>query len=228
MSEVVIQRGGTGDILDYYMDQSNQTTNYGSATTVRLYLNTGIDVMRIVLQPQIQSVSELKGKRITNAKLELYTVSSGSHVNGVIRMYQVLKNTDESQATWLIAKTGVNWLANGCASGTTTQVETTTSGQDDRYDNLSDKIADKSYIPPLFGDTWSTIINDDAFFTEYLNELKDGLWSEDRGILLSPVSGDSLVAVFRSSDHATAATRPKITITYRDKRSYFVGDGLGR
>jgi hypothetical protein len=223
----VIQTGALGTITDTYLNEASSATNYETAGTVRVHRAVaGATRNHSLFQFNIQGLAQLKGQRITNAKFELYTASLAAHVSGTINLRQVLKQTFLTQATWAVSQTSIVWRVAGCLGATTTQTETTGSANPDHYFSSGDAFPDFAYTVPA-SNQFVTVVDADPVFTEYINELANGLWSENRGLLLrSPFIG-TVTLLARSEEHPTASTRPKLTLTHRARTAYFIGDGLG-
>jgi len=227
MTTTIIIAGTLGTIPDNYIDEAASTTNNGTNSNIRILPGGSGTENSILMQFGIQSLAELKGQKITNAKLEIYTVSAGSHVAGTIIFRQILKANAETQSTWRNATSLVTWKTSGCKSETSTQTETSGPTGEDRYSVAADNVADFAYTPPILSNQYVTFIDNDPVFTEYINELKDGLWSEDRGFFIGAGAGSSVTFVGRSSDHTTANTRPMLTLTHRPIPAFFCGFGFG-
>jgi len=137
---------------------------------------------------------------VTAGSFTLYCTNSGSASS----IYRILPANDwvESEATWNIRKTGSNW-AGGDGDGDSDD-GCSVSGTD--YDATS-----MSADP--FGSSGSVTADFDSNGVADVQGWIDGTYTNN-GIVFSQTYTNG--AIFVSSDNATAANRPKLTIEYEE------------
>lgn len=105
-----------GGCVDTQLDQGAATTNYGSATYLKIEKYGAADhIHALVGFPDLSSIPS--GATITSATLTLTRVGGSAdgqtHTLTVTRM---LRNWVEAQATWNVWATASNWTTGGAAS----------------------------------------------------------------------------------------------------------------
>lgn len=162
------------------------TTNYGTRASLTEYLKGYTNLIRFAVF-QSEGGPVPNGATIQSARLEIYK----EVYNYTYRLHPLLKPWEELQATWINARSGSAWASPG-ASGAGTDYSTTPDAQ----------------ITVSWDAGW---MNFDV--TAAAQAMSAG--RPNFGWRLVGVSGyDGSIRYFRSSDHATASFRPKMTITY--------------
>lgn len=179
-----------GVTVDTYLDGANPTLNYGSALTARV----DADPARVALvRFDVSAIAA--GSTVTAAELSL-TTSADALEEGSIQVFEVTENWTEgaevgiaAPANWTQRTTNTDWTAAGAGTGsraTTAMTELAPSTPATRY----------SVALPI----------------DLVQRWVDTPLSND-GIVLVPVNAATHGVDFESSESATAAARPTLTIT---------------
>jgi len=109
--------GASSQILypgqDTYINEALPTTNYGSAATIQLRDTGAGSDCRSLMKFDLSVIGT--GKTINMASLSLK--SNSTRLVTDWRINAMLTDWTDSQATWQVRKTGINWGADGCQSG---------------------------------------------------------------------------------------------------------------
>lgn len=170
--------------IDSYMGSDTPTTNYGTNTLIFLIRGGGGVRYRGLWKDSLTGLSNVE---VLSANLSLWINSISS---GTITVYSLLKNWVESQATHNIYSTGNNW--------------TTAGAQSDGNDRDATPIATKVFSGSETGEQIFSL--DVPTVQAWIDGTKSNY-----GVLLETTGAST---EFKSSDHATAAQRPKLTIKY--------------
>ena len=122
---VTLQNGvsGYGGTTDSYIQQPNPTVNYNSTERMRVCGFGSGNYQRGIVRFDLSSYAP--NSTITSATLYVYAYDQASWrgSTGYYGMYPLTRGFTDSQVTWNIASTGVNWTTaggdfNGTADGT--------------------------------------------------------------------------------------------------------------
>lgn len=181
---------------DTYIDSSNATTNYDTATALVIgssWASTS-SCRRALLT---FDVSALAGKTIRSAKIRLVTVTYGADIGGgrCLGAREMLRAYSPTQATWNVYSTGNNWGTAG-AKNTTSDISTAIYG---------------NAIPPnnqVDAEVWIDV-------SQLLRKRigTDGDTTFRCIIGTDATAGDNNVQ-FASIEHATTAYRPYMDVIY--------------
>jgi len=153
-------------------------------------------VSRPLLQFDLSTI--LPGSTITSAILSLWKDSTPSSFSGITagNFYRLLKAWVEATATWANYDTALPWTGPG-ASGVGTDFNTPAIG--------SIAIADDAPAGTRFDVTLTSSL---------IQEIIPGGTLTNNGFVLRHFTAGDLAEAVRSSDHATAAERPKLVVVY--------------
>ncbi len=91
---------------DTYIYNSHPDTNYGTATSMKA---AGDRASKVLMHFDLSSIPS--SATIVDAKLEVYIDSQAGET--YFKIYQLLNEWNENEATWNIRKAGVNWDSAG-------------------------------------------------------------------------------------------------------------------
>ena len=181
------------DGMDTRLISSAATSNFGTNNELNAgeYKSGTNDIRRSLIKFNLSSIPS--GATLDSVTLSLWTIAAGStyaNNNRTIRVYRTKRNWVESQATWNVYSTGNSWSAAGGFH--TDDCEQTAIGSADLTTSIAANAqVDFTLTPTLISDL----------------DLGYG-W-----LIKADTETDDLYA-FKSSDHATASNRPKLSITY--------------
>lgn len=178
------------DGVDAFIREAGATTNFGTNNSLVIgWRGGGTGIERSLIKFNLSSLPN--GAIISSAILSLYVVTNSSSNATTYRVFRQKRVWVESQATWNIYSTGNNWqTAGGFGADDCEQAD----------------IGSRAFSA-----------------TETINEFKDFALNAitkaalDLGnghLLKSDNEVTSAAYLFASSDHATAANRPKLVIEY--------------
>ncbi|AUX29390.1 uncharacterized protein SOCE836_014800 [Sorangium cellulosum] len=170
---------------DATIRQAAATTNYGGATTCEADGDDGSGVDKSCLLKWTLSGIPA-GSTVQSASITLQVTDGSSNTYNV---YEVKRSWDESQVTWNNATSTTAWATAGAMGST------------DRG-NL---------VGSVTGSAGSRTITLNAAGVALVQAWVDG--TSNNGIVIASSSNTDGID-FASSEHATAAQRPKLTITY--------------
>jgi len=185
--------GGYAGVIDTYLDAGNAGKNYG--TSASLYVKT-IDNVTALIRFDVAPPWIPAGAQISSATLRLDYLSRNPASPLTLRVFRVLKPWSETQANWAQASAALAWSRAGCAE------------PDQDYDSAADDellcYGDVASPPDLNLD-----VTDAA---QYWLDHPDANY----GVVVKADSCRTLTALYQfgSSDHATTALRPVLTINY--------------
>lgn len=180
---------------DTYLKVGNnaQDTNFGSSTVI--YIGSAIDsTHRGLIKFDFSSIPS--AAILSSATLEIYMSAEGSDFARTIGIYRIIRSWVETQTTWNIASTGVNWGSPGGAN-TTTDINPTAIGS--KAMTTTEAVGFKSFV--LNTATVQGWIN--GSILNYGMHLKN-----------TSEADESASWTFSSSNNATSANRPKLTLNY--------------
>ena len=179
--------GGTvnaGAAADSWLDQANQTTNYGTTTTMTLSSGGGsLGNGRPVVRFDLSAIPS--GATITAATLKLTTVSGNTTTSHTVGVYGLTRNFVENQATWTIASTGNNWTTLGGDFGTVLTTTTVTGLAQYSWTGLASQVQGWVNTP-----------------------------ANNYGFILGDTAGGAVIKTFATKEDTTPANRPVLSITY--------------
>lgn len=180
--------------MDTLIHNAAATTNYGTSTTLSIgeINNQTNRITRSLIKFNLSSIPA--NATITSATMSLWTAADYSSNTRTIGVYRLKRPFTETQATWNIAQTGINWQTAG-ASGANDR-ETTSIGSVQILAN-----------EPL--NTQKQISLNPAKIQEFIN----GAFTNNGFILIVNTELNDRFD-YKSSDNTTAAQRPKLVINY--------------
>ena len=185
---------------DCFLYSVAATTNYATGDLLIGESNADAAVARSLLQFDLSSIPT--GVLITSATLTLTFAEDGNYRatnSRTARVYRVLRNWVESEATWNIYSTGNNWGTAGCANTST--------------DRGATDIGTASF-------STGNSANETVVFTlnaANIQEMIGGGSFTNNGFLIKVDTESDDLFYFCSSGEATESYRPKLTITYRSR-----------
>lgn len=180
---------------DLYLDSASPTTNTNSETTMYVGEQAGgADTTRMWIKPDFTGVPA--GATFTGAVLHLTPIVDLSSNARTMSAHRCLRDVVESQATWNIWKTSNNWATAGCSNSTSD------------YDGA---VALGTMTQPA-SPTLNTAL-DMTLTASELQKLFDGTYTNNGIILFVDTQTDDMIG-YASTNHATSAYRPTITLTY--------------
>ena len=171
---------------DTYIYSSHPDTNYGTATSMKA---AGYGASKVLMHFDLSSIPS--SATIIDAKLEVYIDSQAGET--YFKIYRMLNDWSEGEATWNQRKSGVNW------------------------DNAGGDYSDGTFYggPQIFQSDvgkYKTISAEAATELEVLvQHWVDGTWVND-GIAYTRLFADGTRNVFVESREA--ANPPKLTVTW--------------
>ncbi|MCI0555385.1 MAG: DNRLRE domain-containing protein [Anaerolineae bacterium] len=196
-----LQQGGTyssqpdaTEGLDTYLLSTSPTTNNGGGVWMGVgeSNNATNRYARALIKFDLPSIPA--NAVITSATLSLWTANDLSDTDRTIRVYRLKRAFDESQATWNVASTGVNWEAAG-ASGANDR-ESVEIGSLQILAN--EAIAVEKQIP---------------LTPAKIQELVDGTFTSNGFIIVADTELNDRFD-YKTSDASSASQRPKLVIQY--------------
>ncbi|WP_437969004.1 DNRLRE domain-containing protein [Sorangium sp. So ce260] len=170
---------------DATLRQAAATTNYGAATTCEVDGDDGSGVDKSCLLKWTLSGIPA-GSTVQSASITLQVTDGSSNT---YNLYEVKRSWSESQVTWNNATSSTAWATAGAMGAT------------DRG----------SLVGSVTGGTGSRTVTLNAAGVALVQAWVDG--TSNNGIVVASSSNTDGID-FASSEHATAAQRPKLTITY--------------
>ncbi|KYG07068.1 hypothetical protein BE21_31250 [Sorangium cellulosum] len=170
---------------DATIRQAAATTNYGGATTCEADGDDGSGVDKSCLLKWTLSGIPA-GSTVQSASITLQVTDGSSNTYNV---YEVKRSWDEAQVTWNNATSATAWATAGALGST------------DRG----------SLVGSVTGSAGSRTITLNAAGVALVQAWVDG--TSNSGVVIASSSNTDGID-FASSEHATAAQRPKLTITY--------------
>ncbi len=199
MTTLVLQPDETSGV-DTYLDNGETTTNYG--TEVRISAgedNTVARIYRTLIKFDLSSIPS--NATITSATLSLTIELDRSSNARDFKLYRVLRDWVEAQATWNIWKTSNNWSTAGC-------------GSDGNDADLTTAWATTNFSATETG-VKSFSINTTEF-TKFIN----GTYSNYGWLIKADTESDDAYT-FHSSSAGTAGNRPYLTVVYEANNGFF-------
>lgn len=191
--------------LDTWLDKGNSTDNHATSTRSQIgdRDGAGSNENRTLIEFDVSSIPSTD--TVSSATLSLYeydaadTASVGSWAAGLRR---VLVDWNEAQANWDDRLTSTAWTTGGAGS----------DGNDRSASDSASLTLDGTAAGAFVDWTGSTLDDD-------VQKLVDGTYSNNYGWLLqAPTAANqgsnTAFNLFRSSDYATAADRPKLVIIH--------------
>ncbi|WP_437578564.1 DNRLRE domain-containing protein [Sorangium sp. So ce887] len=170
---------------DATLRQAAATTNYGGATTCEADGDDGSGVDKsCLLRWSLSGIPA--GSTVQSASITLLVTDGSSNT---YNLYEVKRSWSESQVTWNNATSSTAWATAGAMGST------------DRG----------SLVGSVTGGTGQRTITLNAAGVALVQAWVDG--TSNHGIVVASSSNTNGID-FASSEHATAAQRPKLTITY--------------
>jgi hypothetical protein len=189
---------------DTYIDEQAATTNYATADLVYNNYTDAGNLTTFLLIDFTEILNLPRKLKVISAKLELYCTDNVQLAMNS-QWFEILRDWVESEATWNVWKTGNNWTTAG-AQGAGTDV------------NKTSRICSYDYYS-LAASTWYA-----WYLDSYSIELrrKGEIFGWKFGDGAYGVGTDANHAgILSSSDNATAANRPKLTIVYEPYHKIF-------
>jgi len=181
---------------DSYIESYVTTSNYGSATTLKIggFLedvggSLGLVTRKTWVKPDFSSIAA--GKIFDSIGLNLVKISG--ETGTTIEVYRCLRDGVESEITWVRAKVITNWATAGCGNSTSD------------YDGSA--LLGSGTIPS------SGIMTIPLDKVEML-KLYNGTYSNYGLILFATGGASSNGATFGSTNNATPSNRPTMLITH--------------
>lgn len=180
---------------DTFIQDTAANTNWGANAEIKVgeFYPAASDIQRTLIKFDLSSIPA--GATITSAILTL-TVSANAAANARdYKMFRVLRNWVELQATWNIFSTGNNWGTAGC-SNTATDYDPTAH-------------ATTNFAATITLNTEKTF----SINTTEFKKMVDGTY-QNYGWLIKADSEANDAHAFHSSSATTASYRPKLVVEY--------------
>jgi len=178
--------GGFEGCVDSFLDEWQQTTNYGHQGALSIRTN---GVKRPMIQFDLSSIPS--GVTIVDARLWLYTSHYKSHAADMtVSLYGLKQGWVEMETTWERVRSGVNWGAPGASDTLTDRDDAPTSSRLVSATN-----------------TWY-----DLDVTSLVQAWIDGTRANDGMLLIA--TGNTVEMSFWSSEYSLPNLRPKLVIQY--------------
>jgi hypothetical protein len=188
---------------DAYLDSASPTAN--TETEATMYVGEqagGTDTTRTWIKPDFSTIPT--GAIFTSAVLHLTPIVDLSSNARTMSAHRCLRDVVANQVTWNIWKTSNNWATAGCSN----------SSSD--YDGA---VVLGTMTQPA-SPTLNTAL-DMTLSASNLQKLFDGTYTNNGIILFVDTQSDDMIG-YASTNHATSAYRPTITITYTTGGGFFL------
>lgn len=185
---VILQEGleGYSGTRDSWIDDINQSTNYGSSGSLAIEANRHKKILIRFELPMLDA-----GAQLISAQLR-FNVSTRTNPTPLeVRLYPLRRGWDEATVNWLQAGSGVSWQRPGAGGSL-----------DRREDILARGTLDAN------ANSW--IEMDVTSIVQYWMEQP----GENYGVLIEGIEQGGVGFVLRSSEHAWQPHRPQLVITY--------------
>jgi len=194
---LTLDEGEAGADVDTFIYKPDTSTNYGSEATLEIGNIDGVggQYARSLIKFDLSAIDDLD--TVTSATLTLtlaYAGSSFASNNRAFGVYRVKRAWVENQATWNVYSTGNNWGTGGCENTTT--------------DREADPIGTSA--------TWTTADGVGTSRDTSLSGASKAALDLGNGWLLQMATENGDYYLFASSDHGTAAYRPKLVVVYTE------------
>jgi len=184
-------------ISDTQMASNTATTNYDTNTAFGIgESNAVVATFRSIVKPNYSSIPV--NSQVLSAILKMTPVADLSSNARTMSAHRVLRNVVFNQATWNIFSTGNNWGTAGCSNNTTDYEGGVLLGSQSQP------------ASPTLNSADSFQMTLDA--TE-IQKFFDGTYTNNGIILFVDTQTNDLIQ-YASTDNATVAYRPKLTVTY--------------
>ncbi len=193
LTTVVLQQGqgSYSGARDATLHSWYPTTNFGAEPVLILRTSAGAHT---ALRFDLGGLAGFNAaSEIISARLELYAVSQSNSAPQTLMAFTLLRSWDEDAITWLRPRSGEAWQAPGAAGA-----------------------ADRSATAVAAAQTagvgaWVSLDLTTAVAQWAVNPVGNA------GVLITASGGTQVEWAFASAQAATAAQRPKLTITYRPR-----------
>ncbi|HLO34187.1 MAG TPA: DNRLRE domain-containing protein [Anaerolineales bacterium] len=184
--------GATG--LDTYLQSTSATTNFGSDVAIGVGENNNATgrIARGLIKFDLAAIPS--NATILSATLSLWTASDLSDNDRTLRVYRLKVPFNESQATWNVSATGVNWQVAGA------------SGANDRESVEIGSVQILANEPV-------GVQKQIALSSARIQELVSGAFANNGFILVMDTELNDRFN-YKSSDTTTASNRPMLVIQY--------------
>jgi len=156
---------------------------------------------------------------VLDARLQLTVSSVATNNAGSCGIYRCLKEPVESQTTWNISKTGINWKTAGAKSESTTENDNDDATKADRRTEAFPSVP-PSYTWTFSGSSGLTTIIPlgNSWFQGLVQGWIDGNVGSKRGLIFDGrdhMSPKAIDCTFHSSEASSWANRPRLYVKYR-------------
>lgn len=182
--------------VDARISLTSPTTNYNTDATLAIG-DVGAVLNRTLIKFDLSTIPAYAS--IISATLSLWTQSDNSANARDVKVYRILRNWVEAQATWNIYSTGNSWGTVGCSNSSTD------------YDganvwavtNVGASVADNTEIQWVFTATGLT----------ELRKIINGTNANYGWLMIADTENEDFY-YYHSSSGATGGYRPKLVINY--------------
>ena len=197
---IILQPHGVNSI-DTDIISSNPNTNYGSGTLMAMgESNAAEQIARILIKfAGLTDGSVPKNRNVLSAILSLYLASDASSNARTYSFFRLKREWTVSQATWNIRKTGESWAVAGVYS----------AFNDTDYER-ADPIATKSLTASEADGFKGWTLDTDKIF-----DIINGRFANN-GFFGMCDGENNDQYIFRSGNHATSSSHPKLTLVLED------------
>ena len=184
-------------VYDSDIISSNPTTKYGSGTLMAMgEHNAAVQIARILINFAGLSNGDVpKNRTVLSAKLSMYLATDASNTGRNYDVYRCKRDVVESEVTWNQYSAGNNWQTAGGW------------GNDDNEKVLMARTALTASEAVGFKD-WN-------LDTDMVFEMINGVWTP-KWLMVRTLSEYNDQYVFRTTQHGTTTSHPKLTITLAD------------
>lgn len=186
---------------DGHIKQIVPNTNYGTATTLTV---GDLDVDSTSRSLILFNHGYLTNVDITSAVMSLYCSAESGADDDTVNVYKTLLDYRGASATWNVASTSISWNTAGC------KATSDTTGQDSTADHRTTATATTEVTGISAWYSWDVT-------SDYTGFISGGLDENNYGWIIINVDGEvgaSHFKTFSSANNATAANRPKLSVTY--------------
>lgn len=180
---------------DVYVVDGGPTTTFDNDTIYTGEALSSANVFRTLIKPDYSAVS---GITITSAILKMTPVYDDATNTRTMYAHRVLRSVNYSQVTWNQYSTGNNWGTAGCGNSSSDYDGAVILGSATQFDNQAQNNALGFQM---------------TLDASEINKFIDGTYTNNGIVLFLSVQSSDLFG-YASTDHATSAWRPVITVTY--------------
>lgn len=186
----------------YLASGTSQNTNTSSNDSLSVGATPGGTLARSIIIPDFSPVS---GMIITSATLKMTPTLDNSDNARTMYAHRILRSVNITQCTWNVYSTGNNWGTAGCSDSTAD------------YDGAVVIGSASQAASPTLNSAHSFTMSLDP---DEMQKFNDGTYTNNGIVLFKETQVYDLIS-HASTEHATSAYRPVITVDYLSNTKRF-------